>query len=291
MNTTNKIVYIGANGMLGRDFLSVAQARNVSASGLDLPAIDITRIDSIREGLPECDVVINGAAFTRVDDAERELEAARRLNADGAGHVAEVCRERKIRLLHISTDYVFNGRKNAGYVETDQVDPLSVYGVTKWQGEVLVKNSGANALVVRTQSLYGVHGRNFIKAILNQIIQGKKNLTVVSDQISSPTYTRHLADALLNLAGVQQEGLVHVAANGSCSWFEFACEIINLLGIKDVTVTPMSAADLKYPAPRPAYSVLSTDRYVEWTGTIMPSWKAGLKAYLQEEELAAKVTK
>lgn len=289
MDKSNRIVYIGANGMLGRDFMAAAQARNINVSGLDLPAIDITRKESLRDVLPDCDVVVNGAAFTRVDDAERELEAARRLNADGAGHVGEICRERNIRLLHISTDYVFNGRKNASYVESDPTDPLSVYGITKWQGEVMVKNSGANALIVRTQSLYGVNGRNFVKAILNQIIQGKKLLTVVSDQISSPTYTRHLSEALLNLAEIKENGLVHVAASGSCSWFEFACEIVSLVGVRDVEVKPMSASALNYPAPRPAYSVLSTDRYTEWTGQIMPSWKAGLKEYLLEEELAAKI--
>jgi len=289
MGKRKRIVYIGANGMLGRDFVTAAAARNIPVTGLDLPAVDITRVESIHDALPECDVVVNGAAYTRVDDAERELEAARRLNADGAGHVAAVCRERNIRLLHISTDYVFNGRKNSSYIETDPTDPLSVYGITKWQGEVMVKNSGAHSLVVRTQSLYGINGRNFIKAILNQIIQGKKLLTVVADQISSPTYTRHLSEALLNLAEIEEEGLVHVAAGGSCSWYEFACEIVELVGAKDVTVKPMSASELNYPAPRPAYSVLATDRYTEWTGAIMPTWKAGLKAYLQEEELAAKV--
>jgi len=291
MDGSIRIVYIGANGMLGRDFVAASEARNIAVSGLDLPVIDITRIENIRDVLPDCDVVVNGAAFTRVDDAERELEAARRLNADGAGHVAEVCRERNIRLIHISTDYVFNGRKNASYVESDPTDPLSVYGITKWQGEVMVKSSGANALVVRTQSLYGVNGRNFVKAILNQIIQGKKILTVVSDQISSPTYTRHLSEALLNLAEINEHGLVHVAASGSCSWYEFACEIVSLIGVRDVAVQPMSASVLNYPAPRPAYSVLSTDRYSEWTGKVMPSWKAGLKAYLQEEKMAANIQK
>ncbi len=281
-----RLVYVGAKGMLGRDVLEAASTRGMATTGLDLPEMDITRPDSIRENLPPCDVVINGAAFTRVDDAEREIEVARRINADGAGNLAAVCHERGIRLLHISTDYVFDGTKKADYVESDPTNPLSVYGMTKWQGEVLVRAAAPSSVIVRTQSLYGLHGRNFIKAILNQVIQGKKMLTVVSDQVSSPTYTRHLADALLNLAPLPSTGTVHVASRGSCSWFRFAQEIMSCVGIRGVEVKPMSSTELKYPAPRPAYSVLSTDLYSSWTGEVMPSWQAGLRAYLQEEPMA-----
>jgi len=284
-----KIAYIGSKGMLGQDFLSVAEGMGIQATGLDLPEIDISNPASIHEALPDCDVVINGAAYTRVDDAEREIATARLINADGAGHVATVCRDKGVRLIHISTDYVFNGRKQSDYYETDVTDPLSVYGITKWQGEVLVRNAGGPALIVRTQSLYGVNGRNFVKAILNQVLKGKKTLTVVSDQISSPTYTRHLAVALINCAALDKTGIVHVASRGSCSWHQFAQEILALTGVKGVEVQPMSASELNYPAPRPAYSVLSTDLYTEWTGQLMPSWRDGLKAYLQEEELVRQV--
>ena len=284
-----KIVYIGANGMLGRDVLSVAAQQDVEITGLDLPEIDIGNPSSIRAVLPDCDVVINGAAYTRVDDAEREIAIARHINADGAGNLAGVCREKDIRLIHISTDYVFNGKKQSDYLETDATDPLSVYGITKWQGEVMVKNAGGNALIARTQSLYGIHGRNFVKAMLNQVLQGKKILTVVNDQVSSPTYTRHLAEALLHLARLDKTGIVHVASRGSCSWHQFAREIFRLIGLHDIEVKPMASAELNYPAPRPAYSVLSTDLYTEWTGQLMPTWRDGLKAYLQEEELVRQV--
>ncbi len=282
-----KLVYIGANGMLGRDLLEAARQEGIDTTGLDLPAIDITRIDSVRAALPPCDVVINGAAYTRVDDAEREVDTARAINATGAGHVAAVCAERKIRLLHISTDYVFDGGKGSAYLETDPVHPLSVYGSTKREGEELVDRAGGQALVVRTQSLYGVHGRNFVKAILNQVRQGKRELTVVSDQISSPTYTRHLAGALLRLAQLTSTGIVHAASRGACSWHAFAMEIIRMTGWdSSVHIKPMSASQLKYPAPRPAFSELSTARYEQWTGQSMPTWQEGLQAYLQEEELA-----
>lgn len=281
-----KIVYIGANGMLGRDVLDAAAGNGISAQGLDLPAIDITSPASVESALPACDAVINGAAFTRVDDAEKEKDLARRINADGAGHVARVCAKRGIRLIHISTDYVFNGRKGTDYSEEDPADPLSVYGATKLEGEAQVASAGGRSLIVRTQSLYGVHGRNFVKAIINQLLQGKKELTVVADQVSSPTYTRHLAAALLKLAVVPNTGIVNVACSGSCSWHRFAEEIVAEVGAVGVNVKPMKSSELKYPAPRPAYSVLSTRRYTEWTGAVMPSWQDGLKAYLREEPLA-----
>jgi len=281
-----KIIYIGGNGMLGRDFMEEATRSGVAAQGLDLPALDITSRSSVESSLPACDVVINGAAFTRVDDAEKEQDLAHCINATGAGHVAGVCAARRIRLIHISTDYVFNGRKGSAYDESDSPDPLSVYGVSKLAGEQLVGAAGGSSLIVRTQSLYGIHGRNFVKAIINQLRLGKKELKVVEDQISSPTYTRHLARALLKLANVPQTGVVNVACSGFCSWHRFAVEIVNQLGVQDVLVKPMKSAELNYPAPRPAYSVLSTKRYSEWTGETMPSWEEGLRAYLKEEPTA-----
>jgi dTDP-4-dehydrorhamnose reductase len=282
-----KIVYLGAKGMLGRDVLSTAQERGLDAVGLDLPDIDITNPESIANTLPACDVVINGAAFTRVDDAEKEVEMSRRINADGAGNVARVCAERGIRMLHVSTDYVFDGTKGSAYCEDDPVNPISIYGRTKLDGEIQVEAAGGGALVVRTQSLYGVHGRNFVKAIINQVRQGKRELRVVSDQVSSPTYTRHLADALLRLSAIDKTGIVHVASRGACSWHAFAEAIVQQLGEKDVVVHPMPASELKYPAPRPAYSVLSSELYTSWTGEQMPTWQEGLAAYMVEEPLAA----
>lgn len=280
------IVYIGANGMLGRDVLDAATDRKITAAGLDLPAIDITNLDSVRTALPDCRVVINGAAYTRVDDAEKDGDLARRINAAGAGNVARVCAERGIRMLQISTDYVYDGAKGTAYTEDDATNPVSVYGASKLEGEELVKQAGGESLIVRTQSLYGIHGRNFVKAIINQVRLGKKALTVVSDQVSCPTYTRHLAGALLDLAAISHTGIVNAAARGACSWHAFAVEIIKQLGITDVDVQPMPASQLKYPAPRPPYSELSTALYQRWTGHTMPTWQEGLSAYLQEEELA-----
>ncbi len=279
------ITVIGAKGMLGTDLLAAAASAGHAVSGLDLPELDITDPASVERVLPVCDLVINTAAFTRVDDAEKEREAAWAINAEGAGHVARVCAAKGIRLFHISTDYVFDGSRGSAYAEDDPVHPVSEYGRSKLGGEESVRAAGGTSLIIRTQSLYGHNGRNFIKAILNQIRKGKKELTVVVDQVSSPTYTRDLADAIMDLAGTDAEGIVHAAASGFCSWFDFAREIVRCTGA-EVEVKPMSAADLKFPAPRPPYSVLDTSRLKNLTGRSLRSWQDGLNDYLQHEPLA-----
>jgi dTDP-4-dehydrorhamnose reductase len=218
-----------------------------------------------------------------VDDAEKERDLCRAIKAAGAGNVARVCARRGLRLIHISTDYVFDGRKGSPYVESDPVAPLNWYGQTKLDGEREVQSAGGNATIVRTQSLYGLHGRNFIKAILGQIEKGNRELRVVNDQVSSPTYTRHLADALLRLCRVVSDGVVHIACTGGCSWFDFARAIVARVGAKDVAVLPRSTSELNFPARRPAFSVLDTTRFTQLTGHRMPSWQQGLDEYLKEE--------
>lgn len=271
--------------MLGTDLAECILREGGQPFVVDLPDVDIVRLDSVRSGWPECDVAINCAAFTRVDDAEKERSVCYDINATGAGNVAKVCAERGTYLIHLSTDYIFDGKKGSPYTEADPVGPLNYYGETKLAGEIAVRKAGGQTLIARTQSLYGLRGRNFIKAILNQIRMGKDTLRVVNDQISSPTYTRHLAEALVRLAATRRAGLVHVAARGQCSWFDFARAIVDRVK-PGVQVAPMSAAELKFPAPRPAFSVLDTTRYTQWTGHAMPTWEEGLDVYLQEEPLA-----
>lgn len=275
--------------MLGSDLRDAAVARGHTASVLDLPEFDITNPAGMAERLPAGDVVLNCAAYTRVDDAEREREVCHAINADGAGHVARACAARGIYLIHVSTDYVFAGDKGAPYTEDDPVAPLNYYGLTKLEGERRVLNSGAQALVVRTQSLYGLRGRNFVRAILNQLQQGKKELSVVADQVSAPTYTRHLADLLLALAERRPgPGVVHAASTGACSWWAFACAIVARVQ-SDARVAKKSSSEMNYPARRPAYSVLDTTRLRALIGRTPPTWEEGLDAYLREEPLAADV--
>lgn len=283
------VILIGGKGMLGSDLLDAAVRRGGVATVLDLPEFDITRAEGLASLLPAGDVVINCAAFTRVDDAEREREFCRSINAAGAGHVAQACAERGLPLLHISTDYVFDGRKGAPYVESDPVAPLNFYGATKREGEEQVLEAGGEAVVVRTQSLFGLRGRNFVRAILGQLQQGKIPLRVVADQVSAPTYTRHLAEALLDLAARRPPtGIVHMAASGACSWWEFAKAIVARVR-PGVVVEQRTTAEMNYPAPRPPFSVLDTGRLYALIGRHLPDWQEGLDAYLAEEPLTAVV--
>jgi dTDP-4-dehydrorhamnose reductase len=283
------LALIGGRGLLGCDLRDAAGARGWSVAVLDLPEFDITKPDRIAERLPAVDAAINCAAFTRVDDAEREREACRAINADGAGYLARACAERGIYLIHLSTDYVFAGDKGTPYTEGDVPAPLNFYGLTKLEGERRVQASGAMALIVRTQSLYGLRGRNFVRAILAQIRNGRDELSVVSDQISAPTYTRHLADALLDLAAARPAaGIVNAAASGACSWWAFARAIVARTR-PGVRVLEKTSSEMNFPARRPAYSVLDTTKLKRLIGRALPPWEEGLDAYLAEEPLAAEV--
>ncbi len=282
-----KLLLIGGKGMLGADLVSACRRAGVESVVLDLPKVDICKPESLEVGLPAGDVVLNCAAFTRVDDAEKERDICRAINATGAGNVARACAKRGLRLIHISTDYVFDGRKGRAYTESDAVAPLNWYGQTKLEGEREVAAAGGHWTIVRTQSLYGLNGRNFVKAILSQIQKGNKDLRVVNDQVSSPTYTRDLADALINLARVPSNGLVNIACTGGCSWFDFAKAIVQQVGASGVSVHPRRTTELNYPALRPSFSVLDTTRFTQLTGRPMPTWQEGLAAYLKEEPLAA----
>lgn len=277
--------------MLGSDLVDAARARDWQPIPLDLPELDISSETGLADAIPPCDAVINCAAFTRVDDAEKERELCWRINADGAGHVARACAKRGLPLIHLSTDYVFDGRKGADYDETDPVAPLNYYGESKLAGEQQVQAAGGGAVVVRTQSLFGLRGRSFIRAILNQIQQGKTSLRVVADQVSSPTYTPHLADALLRLTQVKPSaGVVNVAARGQCSWWEFATAIVERVR-PGLPIQKLSTSELNFPALRPAHSVLNTARYTALTGHVMPRWEEGLEAYLAADSVAQALLK
>ncbi len=280
-----KVAVIGCNGMLGTDVMAACRAVGIETLGLDLPSFDITRFDVVREHLPEVDRVVNCAAYVRVDDAETQRGQAYAVNAEGAGNVARICSAKGIGLIHLSTDYVFDGRKGAAYSETDPVNPLNVYGASKLAGEELVRGAGGRSVIVRTQSLFGVRGANFVRTIARRLKQSDEPLRVVNDQFMSPTYTRHLAEAIARLLQADREGIVNIAASGHCSWFEFAQAIAARVK-PGAAVHPVSTAEFPRPAPRPAYSVLDTSRYREWTGTALPPWQKGLEEYLAEEKLA-----
>ena len=306
-----RIAVTGAAGMLGTDFLARLSGAH-EAIGLDLPqrieshvvAQVIAPVDSNKFSFRACDIldeiaireliaelkpdwVIHCAAFTNVDGCEKEPDKAFRLNAEGARNVAKGAWGAKANMLYVSTDYVYDGEKTEPYVETDGTGPLNVYGQSKLKGEVEVLNILPDALIVRTSWLFGKNGPNFIEAILAQV--GKKDeLSVVSDQVGSPTYTVDLSDALARLIEVDASGVFHAANEGYCSWFQYAREILRLSGAAGINVKPMTTEELGRPALRPAYSVLSKEKYKRTTGHNMRHWEEALKDYLIHREVSIK---
>jgi dTDP-4-dehydrorhamnose reductase len=276
-----KIVILGAKGMLGQDLVAACKKAGIETLGFDLPELDITRDDGGLDRIPTCDRVVNSAAFTDVDGAETKREVCFAVNGEGPGRVAEMCARRGIPLLHISTDYVFDGRGRRPLKEEDPVNPLSVYGESKLAGEVAVQKAGGRNLIVRTQALFGAHGKSFIRAITAKLSQSADPLRVVNDQTTCPTYTRHLADGILRLMKTPEHGIVHLSASGSCTWYEFACAIAAQVKPRAI-VEPVTSEEYPRPARRPACSVLDKSRYEAWTGHKMPSWQEGMKEYLRE---------
>lgn len=267
--------------MLGTDLMSAAREEGHAVLGLDQPAVDIGNYNNIWRHVPPCDWIINCAAYTNVDRAETHPAEAFAINSEGSLNLAQVCLRKKIRLMHISTDYVFDGNRHRPYSERIHPNPVNIYGASKLAGENNIRGSGCSYVIVRTQSLFGLHGHNFVKAILNQIEKGEKTLRVVKDQISAPTYTMHLAQGLLKLLNAPERLILHLSATGSCSWFDFAKAIA--AGVQaSVEVVPISSAETARAAKRPAFSVLDNRNYQALTGHIMPTWEQGLRDYLKE---------
>jgi dTDP-4-dehydrorhamnose reductase len=272
-----RILVTGAGGQLGRELIEVLASHELH--GRDHRDLDITdrqAVDATVEQLRPA-WVINAAAYNDVDGAESAVELAYAVNAAGPGHLAAAAARAGAEMVHISTDYVFDGHKGAPYTEMDRADPLSVYGRSKYEGELQVLSAHPSACVLRTAWLYGGYGKNFVKAILTAAERGGP-LKVVADQIGSPTWTRHLAEAIAELIRTPARGLFHVANGGACSRFEFARAIVN----GRVEVEPVSAADAARPAPRPANSALTSERWQPAGLHSLPDWKTALSDFLGE---------
>jgi dTDP-4-dehydrorhamnose reductase len=258
---------VGAGGMLGQDIL---RAAGDDAVALTRGELDVTDAAAVREALAGS-TVINCAAYTNVDGAEADPAAAHAVNADGARNVALAAK----RVLYVSTDYVFDGTKAAPYVESDQTAPLQEYGHSKLAGERATAEANEDHLVVRSSWLFGAGGRNFVETMLALGRGRDGELLVVDDQLGSPTFTGHLAEALAELAHGDERGTMHVAGAGSCSWFEFAREIFERTGV-DADLRPCSTEEFPRPARRPANSVLASER----GAPELAAWQDGLDAYL-----------
>lgn len=285
------VLVLGANGMLGRDLMDTLLGPVEKAGGrlvgFDLPTIDICDRRAVNALLKEHGVstVINAAAFTDVDGCESRCEHAVAVNVDGPVHVAAACVQTGATMVHFGTDFIFDGQSDVPYPPDHSANPLSMYGRSKWMGEQAVRESGCRHLIVRTSWLFGHGGRNFVEAILDQVAAGK-SLRVVSDQIGSPTYAPHLADAVGRLLDVGATGTVHFANAGQCSWFEFAADLVKRAG-GDVPMTPISAAELNRPAMRPAYSVLDTTGFTSLTGHRPAAWQDALADYMEKKSTVA----
>ena len=279
-----KIVVIGARGMLGRAVMDACQVVGWEVAGYDLPELDITKMDG-RE-VEEADWLVNCAAYTNVNKAEEEASKAFEVNAVGAGNLVRMCNQQGWKMLQVSTDYVFDGKILSGmsYDEDDQTNPVNVYGMSKLMGEYLVQQERPGALVVRTQSLFGNYGVNFVEAILKQLADGKKTLEVVADQFSCPTYVVHLAQGMVALMENNAAGVVNCSAEGSCSWYEFAREILVQSGIDSVIVQAIKTGHYPVKAVRPSNSALCKARYEVLTGDEMPHWKDMLREYLSQRK-------
>jgi dTDP-4-dehydrorhamnose reductase len=278
-----KIVITGAAGMLGQDVVRAAHAANHEVVELAREELDIRRGRSVRQLLAKelPHAVINCAAWTDVDGAESDEAAATELNGAAAGTLAAAAAEVGAAIVHPSTDYVFDGSGSRPYVESDPTSPVNAYGRSKLAGEHAVAAANPRHFVVRTSWLFGAGGRNFVDTMLG-LASDRGHVLVVRDQVGCPTYTGHLAEALVRLVDGESYGLHHIAGGGECSWYEFAGEIFEQAGV-DCRALSCTSDEYPRPAPRPAYSVLRTERDY---GLELPPWQEGLAGYLSERAVA-----
>jgi dTDP-4-dehydrorhamnose reductase len=266
---------LGANGQLGQELAHLLKVKDIKAIGTDRNEIDFAKPNEIAEKLNKLNPshIVNCAAYTQVDKAEEEPELANLINAQAAGVISKFASERNIPFVHISTDYVFDGTSMSPYLEDNKINPKSVYGSSKALGEKEIVKNNSNAYILRTAWVYGEHGNNFPKVIAKKL-RNNEALSVVNDQIGSPTWTFDLATAIVEILEKKPEpGIYHVTNTESCSWFEFAKEIAKTLNVDEKLVTPTDSKSFVRPAVRPKYSVLSNNKWQKAGLTPLRSWK------------------
>jgi dTDP-4-dehydrorhamnose reductase len=279
-----KILVLGHKGMLGTELMArLGIAHEVT--GKDMGDFDITSPESCRQVICETnpEVVINAAAYTNVDGAEKDGDTCFAVNAEGVKNVALACRQEQLRIVHFSTDYIFDGTGRTPYREDDAPSPCGIYAQSKAAGEKYLKESSENYLLIRTAWLYGRSGKNFVKTILEKA-SNADTLRVVDDQTGSPTYSRDLAGAVRILLEQGHRGVFHVTNRGSCTWYAFTKKILAYAGLAHVAVEPIPTKDLRLPAPRPAYSALGTSKFTEATGKVLRFWQLALQDFIEHSE-------
>lgn len=278
-----KVLVTGVKGQLGYDVVNELTKRGHEAVGVDVDEMDITDGEACRQVITEAnpDAVIHCAAYTAVDAAEDNVDLCRRVNADGTRNIALVCRDLDIKMVYISTDYVFDGQGTRPWEPDDVRDPLNVYGVTKCEGEMAVEELVKKFFIVRIAWVFGVNGKNFIRTML-RLGEERGAVSVVDDQIGSPTYTYDLARLLVDMTESEHYGRYHATNEGFCSWYEFACEIFKQAGMAEVKVTPVDSSQFPAKAKRPMNSRMDKSKLAANGFEPLPAWQDALNRYLKE---------
>lgn len=277
-----RVLVTGVKGQLGHDVMNELKKRGYEGIGVDVDEMDITDKAAVervmREAVP--DKVVHCAAWTAVDDAEDKVELCRRVNAQGTENIAVMCKELDVPMIYLSTDYVFDGEGTRPWEPDDERHPLNVYGQTKYEGELAVEKYLEKYFIVRIAWVFGVNGKNFIKTML-RLAENHDTLTVVDDQVGSPTYTYDLARLLVDMLETEKYGRYHATNEGLCSWCEFAKEIFRQAG-KNVTVIPVSSEEYPAKAKRPHNSRMDKSKLIEMGFEPLPTWQDALSRYLKE---------
>lgn len=286
-----RLLIIGSRGQLGHDLMHQARERLWQASGVDLPECDITDTESLNDAFKQTggvDVVVNASAYTAVDAAESDEETAFAVNRDGVEKLALLCREKAIPLVHVSTDYVFDGMQTCPYAPSDKVNPTGVYGRSKAEGETRIRAQLKEHIIVRTSWLFGLHGANFVKTMI-RLGKEKETLRIVDDQVGCPTYAGDLAGALLDAADYAKNrnegwGTYHFCNEVPVTWYAFARRILALARayepLRVSVILPVLTSGYPTPAPRPHYSVLDCTSFENRFGTRRRPWEEALKEML-----------
>lgn len=274
-----KVLVTGANGQLGYDVIKRLEKSNIEYLGTDIDVLDITDKEQVKKSISEYrpDVVIHCGAYTAVDKAEDDRELCYAVNVLGTRYIAEACKEIDAKMVYISTDYVFNGEGDQPFEITDKPNPINYYGQTKYEGELEVQNILDKYFIVRISWVFGSNGNNFVKTML-RLGKDRDEISVVADQIGSPTYTYDLAELLVDMIKTDKYGIYHATNEGYCSWYEFACEIFKQAKI-DIKVNPIKTEDYPTRARRPKNSRLYKNISHE-----LESWESALGHYMNHNK-------
>ncbi|WP_230397857.1 dTDP-4-dehydrorhamnose reductase [Novisyntrophococcus fermenticellae] len=277
-----RVLVTGVKGQLGHDVMNELAKRGHTGIGVDIEEMDITDPKACSDVIKAADVeaVVHCAAYTAVDAAEDHVELCRKVNATGVENIAKVCKDLDLKMMYISTDYVFDGEGTRPWEPDDERHPLNVYGQTKCEGEIAVEQNVEKFFIVRIAWVFGVNGKNFIKTMLN-LGKTHDTVNVVEDQIGSPTYTYDLARLLVDMIETEKYGRYHATNEGLCTWYEFAQEIFKQAGM-DVKVLPVSSEEFPSKAKRPHNSRMNKDKLEENGFERLPAWQDALSRYLKE---------